>query len=188
MPGQVEDDASVRCGGFGMANLDLLRAVREARPDAFIVYKPHPDVERGNRQGAIPETETRRYADATLRGYPMGRLLSLIHEVHTLTSQTGFEALLRGVKVCTYGGPFYAGWGLTEDKQSFPRRKARLNLDELVAGALLLYPSYYDWQTENFCRAEDACRRLLQPDGQMRGRVWARLTSAARGFLRRMGR
>ena len=188
VPGQVEDDASVRCGGFGMANLDLLRAVREARPDAFIVYKPHPDVERGNRQGAIPETETRRYADATLRGYPMGRLLSLIHEVHTLTSQTGFEALLRGVKVCTYGGPFYAGWGLTEDKQSFPRRKARLDLDELVAGALLLYPSYYDWQTENFCRAEDACRRLLQPDGQMRGRVWARLASAARGFLRRMGR
>ena len=188
VPGQVEDDASVRCGGFGMANLDLLRAVREARPDAFIVYKPHPDVERGNRQGAIPETETRRYADTTLRGYPMGRLLSLIHEVHTLTSQTGFEALLRGVKVCTYGGPFYAGWGLTEDKQSFPRRKARLNLDELVAGALLLYPSYYDWQTENFCRAEDACRRLLQPDGQMRGRVWARLASAARGFLRRMGR
>ena len=77
VPGQVEDDASVRCGGFGMANLDLLRAVREARPDAFIVYKPHPDVERGNRQGVIPETETRRYADATLRGYPMGRLLFL---------------------------------------------------------------------------------------------------------------
>ena len=193
VPGQVEDDASVRCGGFGMANLDLLRAVREARPDAFIVYKPHPDVERGNRQGAIPETETRRYADTTLRGYPMGRLLSLIHEVHTLTSQTGFEALLRGVKVCTYGGPFYAGWGLTEDKQSFPRRKARLNLDELVAGALLLYPSYYDWQTENFCRAEDACRRLddtllMQIGSLMRGRVWARLASAARGFLRRMGR
>lgn len=29
VPGQVEDDASVRCGGFGMANLDLLRAVRK---------------------------------------------------------------------------------------------------------------------------------------------------------------
>lgn len=178
MPGQVEDDASVRCGGFGMANLDLLRAVREARPDAFIVYKPGTRTwESGNRRGAILETEARHYADVLLRDFPMGRLLSLVHEVHTLTSQTGFEALLRGVRVFTYGGPFYAGWGLTEDKQSFPRRKARLNLDELVAGALLLYPSYYDWQTENFCRAEDACRRLLQPDGQMRGRVWARLAS-----------
>ena len=188
VPGQVEDDASVRCGGFGMSNLDVLRAAREARPDAFIIYKPHPDVESGNRQGTIPDAEVLRHADIILRDYPMGRLLPLIHEVHTLTSQTGFEALLRGVRVFTYGGPFYAGWGLTEDRQDFPRRKARLTLDELVAGALLLYPSYYDWQTGSFCRAEDVCCRLLQPDGQMRGRVWARLATVARGFLRRMGR
>ena len=188
VPGQVEDDASVRCGGFGMSNLDVLRAVREARPDAFIIYKPHPDVESGNRQGAISDAEVLRHANIILRDFPMGHLLPLVHEVHTLTSQTGFEALLRGVKVFTYGGPFYAGWGLTEDKQSFPRRKARLILDELVAGVLLLYPSYYDWQTGNFCRAEDVCCRLLQPDGQMRGRVWARLATVARGFLRRMGR
>lgn len=188
VPGQVEDDASVRCGGFGMTNLDVLRAARDARPDAFIIYKPHPDVESGNRQGAISDAEVLRHADIILRDFPMGRLLFLVHEVHTLTSQTGFEALLRGVKVITYGGPFYAGWGLTKDKQSFPRRKARLILDELVAGVLLLYPSYYDWQTGNFCRAEDVCCRLLQPDGQMRGRVWARLATVARGFLRRMGR
>ena len=188
VPGQVEDDASVRCGGFGMSNLDVLRVAREARPDAFIIYKPHPDVESGNRQAAIPDAEVLRHADIILRDFPMGRLLPLVHEVHTLTSQTGFEALLRGVRVFTYGGPFYAGWGLTEDRQDFPRRKARLTLDELVAGALLLYPSYYDWQTGSFCRAEDVCCRLLQPDGQMRGRVWARLTTVARGFLRRMGR
>lgn len=184
VPGQVEDDASVRCGGFGMTNLDVLRIAREARPDAFIIYKPHPDVESGNRQGALPDATALRYADSILRDFPMGRLLLLVHEVHTLTSQTGFEALLRGVRVFTYGGPFYAGWGLTEDRQAFPRRKTRLSLDELVAGALLLYP----WQTGNFCRAEDVCCRLLQPDGQMRGRVWARLATVARGFLRRMGR
>ncbi len=188
VPGQVEDDASVRCGGFGMTNLDLLRAAREARPDAFIIYKPHPDVESGNRQGALPDTTTLQYADNILRDFPMGRLLPLVHEVHALTSQTGFEALLRGLRVVTYGGPFYAGWGLTEDRQTFPRRKARLTLDELVAGVLLLYPSYYDWQTGNFCRAEDICCRLLQPDGQIRGRVWARLLAAIRGFLRRISR
>lgn len=188
VPGQVEDDASVRCGGFGMSNLDVLRAAREARPGAFIIYKPHPDVESGNRQGSIPEATALRYADNILRDFPMGRLLPLVHEVHTLTSQTGFEALLRGVRVFTYGGPFYAGWGLTQDRLAFPRRKAHLILDELVAGALLLYPSYYDWQTGNFCRAEDVCCRLLQPDGQMRGRVWGRLATVARGFLRRMGR
>lgn len=185
VPGQVEDDASVRCGGFGMTNLDVLRSAREARPDAYIIYKTHPDVESGTRRGSLPDATALRYADGILRDFSMGRLLPLIHEVHTLTSQTGFEALLRGVKVFTYGGPFYAGWGLTEDKQAFPRRNVRLSLDELVAGALLLYPSYYDWQTENFCRAEDVCFRLRQPNGQLRGRIWARLVAVARGFLRR---
>ena len=185
VPGQVEDDASVRKGGFDMDNLSLLQKAREKRPDAFIIYKPHPDVERGNRKGGIPEEIALRYADIIVRNYPMGQLLPRVHEVHTLTSQTGFEALLRGVKVCTYGGPFYAGWGLTEDTQTFPRRTARLSLDELVAGTLLLYPTYYDWQTENFCRAEDVCFRLLQPNGQMRGRVWARFVNFIRNRLRR---
>ena len=184
VPGQVEDDASVRKGGFGMDNLSLLQKAREKRPDAFIIYKPHPDVERGNRKGRIAEELTLRYADMIVRNYPMGRLLTKVNEVHTLTSQTGFEALLRGVKVCTYGGPFYAGWGLTEDVQIFPRRKARLSLDELVAGTLLLYPTYYDWQTANFCRAEDVCFRLLQPNGQMRGRIWARFVNFIRNKLR----
>lgn len=185
VPGQVEDDASVRKGGFGMDNLTLLQKARENRPDAFIIYKPHPDVERGNRKGRIAEEIVLRYADIIVRNYPMGKLLPKVHEVHTLTSQTGFEALLRGVRVCTYGGPFYAGWGLTEDMQTFPRRTAHLSLDELVAGTLLLYPTYYDWQTENFCRAEDVCFRLLQPNGQMRGRVWARLINFIRNRLRR---
>ncbi len=162
VPGQVEDDASVRCGGFGLGNLELLRAARAARPDAFLIWKPHPDVERGRRRGALPEKVLRRYADCVLPDFPMGRLLPLVHEVHTLTSQTGFEALLRGLHVVTYGGPFYAGWGLTEDRQIFPRRRARLTLDELTAGALLLYPSYYDWREKRFCRAEDVCRLLLE--------------------------
>ena len=187
VPGQVEDDASVRKGGFGMDNLSLLQKTRENRPDAFIIYKPHPDVERGNRKGAIVEEIALRHADIIVHKYPMGQLLPKVHEVHTLTSQTGFEALLRGVKVCTYGGPFYAGWGLTEDMQTFPRRTARLSLDELVAGTLLLYPTYYDWQTSNFCRAEDVCFRLLQPNGQMRGRVWARFVNFIRNKLHRRG-
>src|SRR5690606_31402127 len=44
VPGQVEDDASVRWGGGGIkSNLDLVEAVRAGNPDAWIIYKPHPD-------------------------------------------------------------------------------------------------------------------------------------------------
>ena len=56
-----------------------------------------------------------------------------------------FEGLLRGKRVVTYGMPFYAGWGLTEDHCRCARRSRRLDLDELVAGCLLIYPRYvYD--------------------------------------------
>jgi len=94
---------------------------------------------------------------------PMAVLLDQVDEVHTLTSLAGFEALLRGKRVVCYGLPFYAGWGLTEDKLSFPtgRRGRKLHLDDLVAGALLLYPCYLSRQTGRFTTAERALTELL---------------------------
>ena len=138
VPGQVEDDASVRRGGCGIrGNLELLREVRRRNPEAFIIYKQHPDVEVKNRKGRIDDAEALRVADEVVRDVRMDALLAVVDEVHTLTSLTGFEALLRGVKVCAYGGPFYAGWGLTEDcateRAFLARRTARLTLDELAA-------------------------------------------------------
>ena len=91
---------------------------------------------------------------------------------------------MRGIEVHTYGGPFYAGWGLTHDRVDFPRRKARLSLEELIAGTLILYPSYYDWQTKGFCTPEDICYRLTQPKGQMRGKFFMRTFAALREKIR----
>ncbi len=191
VPGQVEDDASVRRGGCGIrSNFELLEEVRRRNPDAFIIYKPHPDVEVRNRKGKIEDADALRVADEVVRDIRMDAMLAVVDEVHTLTSLTGFEALLRGVRVCAYGGPFYAGWGLTEDcaadRAFLSRRTARLTLDELTAGVLLLYPSYYDWQTAGFCTAEDVCRRLLQPGGQMRGKYMVRVFAALRSLVRKV--
>ena len=56
VPGQVEDDASIRTGaGEINTNLALLVRTREANPDATLLYKPHPDVEAGLRDGAVPQ-------------------------------------------------------------------------------------------------------------------------------------
>ena len=191
VPGQVEDDASVRRGGCGIkSNFELLQEVRHREPDAFIIYKPHPDVEVRNRKGRIPDETALTVANEVVRDVRMDALLSVVDEVHTLTSQTGFEALLRGIKVCTYGGPFYSGWGLTEDRAAkrefLERRYAQLSLDELTAGVLLLYPSYYDWQTKNFCAAEDVCHRLLQPSGQMKGKYLVRFFAFMRELYRKV--
>lgn len=161
VPGQVEDDAAVRRGGSRIrTNLDLLRAVRRENPDAFVLYKPHPDVEAGMRRGAVPPVEAARLADRVLSGVPIAPLYAQVDEVHCLSSLSGFEALLRGRRVVTHGRPFYAGWGLTEDRDPPPRRGRRLSLDELVAGALILYPRYRDPRTGLPCPPEVLLERL----------------------------
>ncbi len=155
VPGQVEDDASVLRGSPEIrTNLALLRAARMARPDEYIVYKPHPDVLVGNRLGKIDPTEAYRYCDEIVTDLSMNSLLAVVDEVHTMTSLSGFEALLRGCKVATYGLPFYAGWGLTKDRLTCPRRGRQLSLTELIAGTLILYPTYVDPSTGQICTVE----------------------------------
>ncbi len=91
----------------------------------------------------------------------MGELLTVVDEVHVLTSLAGFEALLRGKTVTCYGQPFYVGWGLTHDLVPLTRRIRRLTLDELVAGALILYPTYVSRTTGKFTTPERALDELL---------------------------
>jgi len=154
VPGQVEDDASLRLSvGALHDNLELLAQVRASAPDAWIVYKPHPDVEAGKRQGSVTDDRLLALADQVLPGADIARLYDQVDEVHTLSSTSGFEALLRGLTVVTYGTPFYAGWGLTRDHQPLPRRTRRLTLDQLVAGALLRYARYADPQQALPCDA-----------------------------------
>lgn len=163
VPGQVEDDASVRYGSpIVRSNRDLLRAARARNPDAFLLYKPHPDVEAGFRPGAIPEVEARTLADRIVGGLSIVDLLDRAHHVETMTSLAGFEALIRGLSVAVHGRPFYAGWGLSEDLAPGADRGRRLTLDELVAGALLLYPLYLDPVAMKPCSAEQLLDRLSE--------------------------
>lgn len=159
VPGQVEDDASILTGaGTVRTNLDLLRAVRAARPGAVIVYKPHPDVEAGLRTGV---TDAGNLADIVVRHADPAALLEQIDEVWTMTSLMGFEALLRGLPVTTLGAPFYAGWGLTTDRGPVPdRRRARPGLMGLVHATLIDYPRYRDPVTGLPCPVEVAVLRL----------------------------
>jgi glycosyltransferase involved in cell wall biosynthesis len=173
--GQVESDASIRLGAHAVrTNLELLRAVRARCPDAYIVYKPHPDVVAGLRSGGSigaatgqqAAQDTHSLADEVLEQADMAQLLGEVNEVHVITSLTGFEALLRGVSVVVYGAPFYAGWGLTVDV-ALPhavqaRRTRRLNLDELTAAALIDYPVYLDPRLDVLITPEQALRVLQQ--------------------------
>lgn len=167
VPGQVESDAAIAWGAPGVrTNIGLLTAVRRAMPDAHIVYKPHPDVVARLRELGEGEEDARAHCDEVVVDVPMHTLLDAVDEVHVLTSLAGFEALLRGRRVVTHGQPFYAGWGLTDDREPLARRQRTLALDELVAGVLILYPTYVSRHTGLFTTAERALDELLQWRGQ----------------------
>lgn len=159
--GQVEDDASIQTGSPNIrTNLDLLKTVREANPEVYIIYKPHPDVVSGNRIGHIAESQAVKLADQIAKTENVLDCINAVDELHTMTSLAGFEALLRNKTVHCYGLPFYSHWGLTVDHCSFNRRSRKLSLLELIAGTLIYYPQYVNPNTGELTNAQTAIEIL----------------------------
>lgn len=193
VPGQVEDDASVLKGAGDVAtNLECLRTARRLFPDAYLIYKPHPDVVAGLRQGAVTAADLVELADHVASGADPLAVIARATRVVTMTSGLGFEALIRDVPVTTLGAPFYAGWGLTTDLGPVPgRRRARPSLAALIHATLIAYPRYHDPVTDQPCPVEVAIDRLVSGEGPKRGagrRLLAWLQSGRAWVLRRLNR
>lgn len=161
--GQVADDAAMTLGVGQSADAvttaeQLLARVRAEQPDAWLVYKPHPDVLSGNRRGLV---EAQGLCDVVDAEADLLSLLDAADEVHVISSLAGFDALIRGKPVVTHGLPFYAGWGLTTDRcEALLNRRQKLQLDDLIAVTLLDYPLYWDWQWRVFSTPEATARYL----------------------------
>lgn len=181
VPGQVEDDASIRLGSPEIkTNADLLKRTRDANAEAFIIYKPHPDVVAGLRPGVMKDALD--WADHVAPDMPITSLLDQVDHVWTMTSLTGFEALLREVPVTTLGVPFYAGWGLTTDLCPIPdRRRQVVSLEGLAHAALIGYPRYIDPVTGQPCPVEVVLERLAT--GKTYRSPQLRILSKAQGLL-----
>ena len=193
--GQVAVDAGVRrtvsamldVTRFETINAGLLIAARTAFPEAFIVYKPHPDVAGGLRPGAVPVEVTMRYADRVIGDTDIVDLIEACDRVVTLSSLSGFEALLRDKAVTCFGIPFYAGWGLTDDTTSSSRRTRRRSLDELIAIALLRYCRYVDPATCTPCTPEAIVDRLEAQRASLAHRAAAGLRQHTSWIGRKLG-
>jgi len=190
VPGQVEDDASIRLGTDAVStNLGLLQEARALFPDDVVIYKPHPDIEAGLRQGLIPEAEMARLADHVAHETSAAEAMDQVDVVVTMTSLMGFEALLRGLEVHCFGTPFYAGWGLTQDHAApCPRRTARPDLSALVHASLIAYPRYFDAETGLACAPEVILERLSSRAGSVSRHATNRhkLVAALQYRLRRL--
>ena len=173
VPGQVEADASIVFGSPQVkSNIELLRHVRAAEPEAFLIFKAHPDLVAGARHGNVLPGGFAEAADLAVTEGNVLDWLDLCDEVHTMTSTVGFEALIRQVPVVTYGLPFYAAWGLTTDRLECPRRQRRLTLEELVCGALMKYPRYLNPATGEFTTALKVTRLLTSDRTAGDQRAW----------------
>ncbi len=143
--GQVEDDASIKFGCIApFTNNDLVRLAAKENPGCEIVYKPHPDVLNGIRKNISHPKHIKHLCEIISYPTSLPELLDTADHVYTITSLGGFEAVLRGIPVTVMGCPFYAGWGLTDDRQENPRRKRKLSVEQLFAGSYLLYPRYFN--------------------------------------------
>jgi len=161
--GQVETDNSILYGvprnTIRKTNYSLVKQVKKDNPESFLVYKPHPDLESGLRIKGPEESKIKNIADFVAFKTSLEDVFSNADKVAVFTSLGGFEALIRGLQVTTYGLPFYAGWGLTEDKiikhKCLERRTRKLTLEELIFISLIEYPFYYSLKFDCFTEVEN---------------------------------
>jgi capsular polysaccharide export protein len=159
--GQVERDASIRYGcDSRIRNNDLVRLARKENPDAQIIYKPHPEVLLGTAKAESNPDAVRDIALVLDTNISLAAAFATVDHVYTITSLSGFEALLRGIKVTTLGCPFYAGWGLTDERQPNARRTRVLTIEQVFAAAYILYPRYFDPVAKHDIEFEDALEIL----------------------------
>lgn len=160
IPLQVPGDLSLIHGcAEDHSYKSIIIEAKKENPDAIIVVKKHPRSETTKRIKDVI------YIEDSLN---IISLLKLCDSIYVKSSQVGFEALLLGKKVVTYGIPFYAGWGLTEDKQKnnpkynniFSRRATVLDVETLAYTFYFLYTKYKDPYTEEDITPQQTVRRL----------------------------
>jgi capsular polysaccharide export protein len=142
---QTAGDSSLVYGlGDRFSTKEIIDNAIEENPNAQIYIKIHPDVLSGKKESDINADEIPPQIEILKDNANPIELLKYFNKVYTKTSGMGMEALLLDREVHCYGMPFYAGWGVTKDKQKIDRRKRKLSIDELFAGAYILYTDYYN--------------------------------------------
>jgi capsular polysaccharide export protein len=160
---QTYGDMSVTSGMADAASfITMLAAARAENPGAEIVVKIHPEVVNGKKKGYLAELGAGlgdvRVVSTLVNPWS---LLEAVDHVYVVTSQLGFEALMAGRPVSCFGAPFYAGWGLTDDRVSIPRRTARPTLAQMFSAAYFDYTAYTDTRSGQRISFEAALDQLV---------------------------
>lgn len=159
--GQVDNDMAMRLGNpDGWSMTELIRLAKIENPDADVYYRPHPDVYTGIRRSRFRLKVVEKYCKLASPEVPLVDFLETLDQVYTVTSLSGLEALLRGIKVTVVGSAFYAGWGLTDDRLIFPQRLKSRSVLELFAATYMKYPRYLGNVSNSEIGFKAACYRI----------------------------
>ncbi|MGE0675183.1 MAG: capsular polysaccharide biosynthesis protein, partial [Methylibium sp.] len=139
---QTRGDSSIK---YGLASSEtfseMLEAARQENPASEILVKLHPEVVAGRKKGHFTGLR-----DPGLRliehDVNPWTLIEQVDKVYVVTSQLGLEALMARRHVVCFGVPFYAGWGLTDDRLPIARRRARPTIEQLFAAVYFDYSRY----------------------------------------------
>ena len=160
---QSYGDMSISRGwGSDKVFKDMLQSAIDENTDADIIVKTHPDTMSGTRGGYY--TGLKQHDNI----YPMTEpinpisLIKYVDKVYVCTTQFGFEALMCGKDVHVFGMPFYAGWGLTHDRQKCERRTNTRTLEEVFYIAYIMYSYYVNPDKKCRCEIEEAMDYLLK--------------------------
>lgn len=160
---QTAGDASLEYGMLdGYTTDDVINAALSENPDAHIYLKVHPDVLSGKKKSDIDITKLDSRVQLITQNVNPISLLKHFDKVYTKTSGMGFEALLVGCECVCFGMPYYAGWGITTDKSTCQRRQRKLSVEELFAGAYILYTRYTNPYTKKECDIFEAMSEIAK--------------------------
>ncbi|WP_438852595.1 capsular polysaccharide export protein, LipB/KpsS family [Brevundimonas nasdae] len=156
---QKRNDASILMSGASNGRFDeMLSAAILENPGKRIYVKSHPDniFEKGGRS-YLPGSGYHIVDD----DIPVHSLLERSTRVYTVSSQVGFEALLRGIPVTVFGIPFYAGWGITDDRFPIPRRRLKRTIEDLFYVSCVKLSIYVDPTTGKVVDLDSTIDRIL---------------------------
>jgi capsule polysaccharide export protein KpsC/LpsZ len=141
---------------------DLVTIAAMENPGAQIIFKPHPLVMKKLRPVVSQPSKFKPTVQILEQDIPIAQALETIDRVYTISSHGGFEALMRGIPTTVLGVPFYAGWGIGDDRQNLTRRQRKLTIEQVFAAAYILYPVYVDPLYKMASSAERIISRLKE--------------------------
>lgn len=158
---QKKGDASIEfSGATDETFVDMLDAAVRDNPGKPVYFKRHPDSIYRNMNSYCDRT--RSAVTVLPDDVSIGAIIDQCEVIYTVSSQVGFEGLMRNKRVVTFGIPFFSGWGLTDDRMPISRRTMRRSIEEIFFVSCIKQSIYVDASSGALVEIEKAIDIILQ--------------------------